>query len=113
VPGTASSDRDRPWVSVTGSAAASRVMSMPSQAAISDLIPLMYRARWTSFSLSGEVRAYGTSARVWRVGEHGTPEVATDCRYRAEPTRPGRRPRPRPRDRPPWLNPHDIADPGQ
>ena len=32
------------------------VITIPPQATISDLVPLMYRARWASFGLSGEVR---------------------------------------------------------
>jgi len=61
-------------------------MSMPSQAGIGDLIPLMYRARWASFSLSGEVRAHGTEAGSGRWEERGILEVAPDGRYRAEVT---------------------------
>jgi len=61
-------------------------MSMPSQAGIADLIPLMYRARWASFSLSGQVRAYGTTAGSGQWEERGSLEVDPDGRYRAEVT---------------------------
>ncbi len=61
-------------------------MSMPSQAGIGELIPLMYRARWASSSLSGEVRAYGAGDGSGAWEERGSLEVAPDGRYRAEVT---------------------------
>lgn len=63
-------------------------MTNQPQATISDLVPLMYRARWASFALSGEVRTSesragsGAGSGTWE--ERGSLEVALDGRFRAE-----------------------------
>ena len=51
---------------------------------ISDLVPLMYRARWARFGLSGEVRSRtaDTGSGAW--AERESFEVAPDGRYRFE-----------------------------
>src|SRR5215470_6721925 len=58
-------------------------MTAPREAAIGDLIPLMYRASWVRFVLSGEISSRTTEASdAWE--ERGTLEVAPDGGYRAE-----------------------------
>jgi len=59
-------------------------MTTPPQTAISDLVPLMYRARWGRFGLSGEVRSRtaDTGSGAWE--ERESFEVAPDGRYRFE-----------------------------
>lgn len=61
-------------------------MTTSPQPTLSDLVPLMYRARRASFSLSGEVRTreYHADTGAWE--ERGSLEVAPDGRYRAEVT---------------------------
>lgn len=61
-------------------------MTVPPQATISDLVPLMYRARWASFSLSGEVRTRESRSGSGAWEERGSLEVAPGGRYRAEVT---------------------------
>jgi hypothetical protein len=46
-------------------------MMRSAEATISDLVPLMYRARWLRFSLSGEVRS-----RRKRGGDGGYDELS-------------------------------------
>ncbi len=59
-------------------------MTTPPQTAIGDLVPLMYRARWARFGLSGEVRSRtaDTGSGAWQ--ERESFEVAPDGRYRFE-----------------------------
>jgi hypothetical protein len=59
-------------------------MGTPPKAAIGDLVPLMYRARWVRFGMSGEVRsrADDTGSVGWE--EREVFEVAPDGRYRFE-----------------------------
>lgn len=67
--------RDLQWAMMTG----------PPDLGVGDLVPLLYRARWTRFSLSGEVRS-----RVTRPGLNdreelsGTVLAAPGGRFRAE-----------------------------
>jgi len=62
-------------------------MTAAREAAIGDLIPLMYRASWVRFALSGEISSRTTEASdAWE--ERGTLEVAPDGGYRAEITDP-------------------------
>jgi hypothetical protein len=61
-------------------------MNTPPQISMSDLVPLMYKARWVRFALSGELRARTTESgsRVWE--DHESFEVTPDGRYRSEVT---------------------------
>jgi hypothetical protein len=61
-------------------------MSILPQAGISDLVPLMYRARRAWFTLSGEVRTRGSDSGSGTWQERGSLEVAPGGRYRAEVT---------------------------
>jgi len=59
-------------------------MTAPREVAIGDLIPLMYRASWVRFALSGEVRSRTAEASdAWE--ERGTLEVAPDGGDRDDP----------------------------
>jgi hypothetical protein len=59
-------------------------MTTPPQIAISDLVPLIYRARWARFGLSGDVRTMTaeSGSQVWEEREEF--ELALDGRYRSE-----------------------------
>jgi hypothetical protein len=73
-------------IAVAGGLSTVVVMTIPPQATIGDLVPLMYRARWTWFSLSGEVRTRGSGSRSDTWQESGSIEIAPGSRYRAEVT---------------------------
>jgi hypothetical protein len=67
-------------------------MTTPPQTAISDLVPLMYRARWARFGMSGEVRSRTAEAGSGGWEERESFEVAPDGRYRFEVIDGDRRP---------------------
>jgi len=60
-----------------------RRWATPPQIAIGDLVPLLYRARWVRFGLSGEVESRtADGSGAWQ--ERASLEIAPDGRYRVE-----------------------------
>jgi hypothetical protein len=59
-------------------------MTTSPRTAISDLVPLLYRARWVRFGMSGEVRSRAGDAGSVGWEEREVFEVAPDGRYRFE-----------------------------